>query len=116
MMDFNFLATANGITSKYFSQEQVAKTASGLSPLDEEAKKKFGEAFSNAYDEMIATKALGENMRNSYENMHQDDFQAHANRLGYSIDNRVIDMLGLQLSDEMNAKVSAAMNSAIDSI
>ena len=74
MMDFNFLATANGITSKYFSQEQVAKTASGLSPLDEEAKKKFGEAFSNAYDEMIATKALGENMRNSYENMHQDDF------------------------------------------
>ena len=116
MMDFNFLATANGITSKYLNQNTSANAASGPGSLDEEAKKKFGEEIGKAYDEMMAARALNDSMRSSYDFTHQDNFKAHADRLGYSIDNRVIDMLGLKLSDEMNEKVSIAMNNAMDSI
>lgn len=111
-MDFNFLATANGITSKYLNQNVASQTVKELSGLDEETKRKFGEAFEQAYDSMVATKALGENMKSSYEATHQDDFRFHANRLGYSIDNRVIDMLHIQLSDEMTAKVQSAISNA----
>ncbi len=111
-MDFNFLATANGITSKYLNQNVASQSVKELTALDEETKKKFGEAFEQAYDSMVATKALGESMKSSYEAAHQDDFRFHANRLGYSIDNRVIDMLNVQLSDEMSAKVQNAINNA----
>ena len=112
-MDFNFLATANGITSKYLNQEAASKSVKELNGLDEETKRKFGEAFEQAYDSMVATKALSDNMKSSYDMTHEDDFRFHANRLGYSIDNRVIDMLNIQLSDEMTAKVHNAINSAV---
>ena len=112
-MDFNFLATANGITSKYLNQEAASKSVKELNGLDEETKRKFGEAFEQAYDSMVATKALSDSMKSSYEMAHGDDFRFHANRLGYSIDNRVIDMLNIQLSDEMTAKVHNAINSAV---
>ena len=112
-MDFNFLATANGITSKYLNQEATSKSVKELNGLDEETKRKFGEAFEQAYDSMVATKALSDSMKSSYDMTHGDDFRFHANRLGYSIDNRVIDMLNIQLSDEMTAKVHNAINSAV---
>ena len=112
-MDFNFLASANGITSKYLNQEAASKSVKELNGLDEETKRKFGEAFEQAYDSMVATKALSDSMKSSYDMTHGDDLRFHANRLGYSIDNRVIDMLNIQLSDEMTAKVHNAINSAV---
>ena len=112
-MDFNFLATANGITSKYLNQEAASRSVKELNGLDEETKRKFGEAFEQAYDSMVATKALSDSMKSSYDMTHGDDFRFHANRLGYSIDNRIIDMLNIQLSDEMTAKVHNAINSAV---
>ena len=112
-MDFNFLATANGITSKYLNQEAASRSVKELNGLDEETKRKFGEAFEQAYDSMVATKTLSDSMKSSYDMTHGDDFRFHANRLGYSIDNRVIDMLNIQLSDEMTAKVHSAINSAV---
>lgn len=114
-MDFNFLAAANGITSTYLNQN-ITNSVSELNGLDEETKKKFGAEFSEAYDSMVATKALNASMRQSYQHTHQDDFRVHADRLGYSIDNRVIDMLHLQLSDDMNEKVNTAMNNAMQNL
>ena len=112
-MDFNFLASANRITSTYLNQDSIEKTAS-TAVLDDDLKKKFGEAFEEAYDSMIATKAVSNTMRQSYEATHKDDFRIHASRLGYSIDNRVIDMLHVQLSDDMTARVNTAINSTIN--
>jgi hypothetical protein len=112
-MDFQFLAAANGITNTYFNNNNAVSAAGAL---DEEAKKKFGAEFADAYDSMVATKALNDSMRQSYEATHRDDFREHASRLGYSIDNRVIDMLHVQLSDDMNAKVSSAINNAIENL
>jgi hypothetical protein len=112
-MDFGFLASANSITNKYLNQLSSEKALSQVQSLDDDTKKKFGKEFEEAYDSMMATRALNENMRSSYEFTHQDSLKDHATRLGYSIDNRVIDMLHIQLSDEMNQKVSSAMNSAI---
>ncbi len=113
-MDFQFLAAANSITNTYLNQS--ASSAISAASLDEESKKKFGEEFAQAYDSLNAAKALGENMRNSYENTHKDDFREHASRLGYSIDNRVVDMLNVKLSDEMSAKVNSALNNAIENL
>lgn len=115
-MDFSFLAAANGITSTYLNQNSVSSSVSELNGLDEETRKKFGAEFAEAYDHMVAAKALNASMRQSYENTHQNDFRVHANRLGYSIDNRVIDMLHLQLSDDMNARVNTAMNNAMQNL
>ena len=115
-MDFGLLAAANSITNTYLNQNSVTNAVSEIGGLDEDAKKKFGEQFAEAYDSMVATKMLSENMRHSYDMMHQDDLKFHANRLGYSIDNRVIDMLSVQLSDDMNAKVNSAMSNALENI
>ena len=115
-MDFGFLAAANSITNTYLNQNQVSKSVSELGGLDVEAKRKFGAEFAEAYDSMIASKMLSENMRQSYEATHNDDLKFHAGRLGYSIDNRVIDMLNVKLSDDMTAKVNSAMNNAINDI
>ena len=112
-MDFNFLASANRITSTYLNKEPVEKAIQNSPALDDELKKKFGQAFEEAYDSMIATKAVSDSMRQSYEATHQDNFRMHASRLGYSIDNRVIEMLNVQLSDDMDARVNSAMNNAI---
>ena len=115
-MDFGFLAAANSITNTYLNQNSVSDAVSKVGGLDDEAKKKFGEEFAQAYDSMVATKMLSENMRQSYDAMHKDDLSFHANRLGYSIDNRVIDMINIQLSDDMSAKVSSAMNNALENM
>ncbi len=112
-MDFNFLAAANGITSKYLNQESSLHLVKGTGGLEDSAKKQFGEQFSDAYDSMMATRAVNATMRQSYSAAHQNDFKVAADRLGYSIDNRVIDMLHLQLSDEMNEKVNSAINNAM---
>ena len=112
-MDFNFLAAANGITSKYLNQDASLRAVRDSAGLEDSAKKQFGEEFEQAYDSMMATRAVNTAMRQSYSATHQDDFKAHADRLGYSIDNRVIDMLHLQLSDEMNQKVNTAINNAV---
>lgn len=112
-MDINFLSAANGITSAYLNHDNALKAISETKGLDEETKKSFGAEFEQAYDSMMATKMLSSNLRESYDMMHMDDFKEHATRLGYSIDNRVIDMLHVQLSDDMNNKVSDAMNSAM---
>ncbi len=114
-MDFGFLAAANSITNTYLNQNNVSKVAD-MAGLDDEAKKKFGAEFAEAYDSMVASKMLGENMRQSYDAMHKDDLRDHASRLGYSIDNRVIDMLNIKLSDDMTAKVSSAMDNAINNM
>jgi hypothetical protein len=47
-MDFNFLATANGITSKYLNQEAASKWVKELNGLDEETKRKVCEALEQA--------------------------------------------------------------------
>lgn len=115
-MDLGFLASANSITSKYLSQNIAEKSVSQSGSIDEDTKRKFGEAFEAAYDSLTSTKALSETMRFSYENTHQDSLREHAKRLGYSIDNRVIDMLHIKLSDDMNDKVNSAMNVALDEL
>lgn len=112
-MDFNFLAAANGITSKYLNQDSSFRAIGNAVGLDDSARKQFGEEFEQAYDSMMATRAVNATMRQSYSMAHQDDFKMHADRLGYSIDNRVIDMLHLQLSDDMNEKVNSAINNAM---
>ena len=114
-MDFNFLAAANGITSKYLNQIPTHNNAiSSLAGND--MKGKFGEDFDNAYDSLQATKMLNENMCQSYSSAHQDDFKYHADRLGYSIDNRVIDMLHLELTFKMDSQINTAMNNAIQAL
>lgn len=111
-MDLGFLASANSITNKYFSQNvSTQQNAEGMA-IDGDTRKKFGDEFEKAYDSMVSTKILSTNMRQSYEAAHQDSFREHASRLSYSIDNRVIDMLQLQLSDEMNSRVNIAMENA----
>ncbi len=112
-MDINFLTAANGITNAYLNHDTALKAVSETKGLDEETKKSFGAEFEQAYDSMMATKMLSSNLRDSYDATHATDFREHASRLGYSIDNRVIDMLHVQLTDDMNAKVSDAMNSAL---
>ena len=114
-MDFNFLAAANGITSKYLNQLQPSNATDALGNSDD-LKGKFGEKFDQAYDEMQAARPLNGSMRQSYEAAHQNDLSAHASRLGYSIDNRVIDMLHLEISDKMNAQINEAMHNAIQNI
>ena len=115
-MDFGFLASTNSITSKYLSQNIAEKSVSQINNIDEDTKKRFGEAFEAAYDSLTATRTLSDNMRAGYEASHQGSLREHQTRLGYSIDNRVIDMLHIQLSDDMNAKVNAAMNNALDEL
>lgn len=114
-MDFSFLAAAHGITSTYLNNSS-ANSISALSNVEEEAKKQFGKEFAEAYDSMMATRMLDSSMRQSYSAAHQDDLWEHQSRLGFSIDNRVIDMLGIQLSDEMNEKVNTAMENAMNSM
>ena len=115
-MDFNFLAAANGITSKYLNQSPANSMSVDSLVPNSDIKGKFGEEFDQAYDSMQATKLLNENMRQSYSTLHQDDFRYHADRLGYSIDNRVIDMLHLELTFKMNSQVNDAMNNAIQTL
>ena len=115
-MDINFLAAANSITNAYLNHDKVLNAVSSSKDLDEETKKSFGAEFEQDYDSMMATKMLSSNLRESYDAMHPSDFKEHANRLGYSIDNRVIDMLHLQITDDMNSKISDAMNNALDEL
>lgn len=106
-MDFGFLMAANSITSKYLDQNTIGNNP--VNNLSDEEKKEFGQRFEEAYDSLLATKMLSENMAKSYQNKQDNDFYQHASRLGYSIDNRVIDMLHVQLSDNMANKVNEAI-------
>ena len=115
-MDFNFLAAANGITTKYLNQMSGSSSAISALSANDDIKGRFGESFDKEYDSLQATKLLNANMRQSYQVAHQDDWQYHADRLGYSIDNRVIDMLHLELSFKMDSQVSAAMDNAMQTI
>ncbi|SEG42432.1 hypothetical protein SAMN02910276_02892 [Butyrivibrio sp. Su6] len=115
-MDFNFLAAANGITSKYLNQLSPSSASVSALTAGEDAKGKFGEEFDKAYDSLQATRALDATMRQSYASSHKDDFKQAADRLGYSIDNRVIDMLHLEITSKMDAQVNEAMNNAIDNL
>ena len=109
-MDFNFLASVDSITNKYFNKTGMSAA------LSDEDKKKLGADFSEVYESMTSMKLLSANLRSSYENTHSDDLSEHASRLGYSIDNRVINMLHVQLTDEMDSKVRAAMDNAAKSL
>lgn len=112
-MDFGFLAAANQITGKYLDK---SKSFSAVTDIDEATKEKFGKEFREAYDSLTVTKLLSENMQQSYDATHNDNYREHAQRLGYSIDNRVIDMLHLQMSDDMSVKVNRAINNAVESL
>ncbi len=113
-MDFGFLATANSITGKYF--EQTAAGRSSVTPINEEARKQFGKEIENAQKSMEATKALDEDMHQNFAASHNDPVKEHAARLGFSIDNRVIDMLNVQLSDDMHSRIRFAMNNAMEDL
>lgn len=115
-MDLNFLASANSITNKYLSQNITGQIPADNLKLDDDTRKKFGEEFEKAYDSLNATKILSANMRQSYEAAHEDSFKEHAARLSYSIDNRLIDMLHIQLQDDMTAKVNEAMDAAAQNL
>ncbi|SFC40572.1 hypothetical protein [Butyrivibrio sp. YAB3001] len=115
-MDLGFLASANSITSKYLSQnisDDLLKPSMGINDV---FKKKLGAEFEAAYDSLMGTRAVDSAMRQSYTATHQDDLKEHATRLGYCIDNRIIDMLHLKLTDEMNDKVNMAMDAAINNL
>ena len=115
-MDINFISAANGLTSTYLNHETVSRIASTMD-LYANVTQSFGKEFEDAYNSLTATKMLSANLRESYAATHQqDDFKEHAMRLSYSIDNRVIDMLHLQLSDDMTAKVNSAMNNALNNL
>lgn len=114
-MTSGFLTSANNIADAYLKQtatDSIAATAS----LDEATKKKFGKEFEEAYDSLVATRMLNESLRQSYEASQNTSVDEHASRLGFSIDNRVIDMLHLQLTDYMNNKVNTAIENALNSI
>ncbi len=111
-MDFSFLASANSITKQLLTQSTLDRISADSKVLDDSARRKFGEEFEQAYDSMMATKAVSGNMKQSYEAAHQDDFREHASRLSYSINNHVIDMLSLKLSDDMNNQINIAMENA----
>jgi hypothetical protein len=113
-MDFGFLATANSITGKYF--EQTAAGRSSVTAINEDAKKQFEKEIENAQKSMEATKALDENMLQNHKASHNDPIKEHAARLGFSIDNRVIDMLNVQLSDDMHSRIRFAMNNAMEDL
>jgi hypothetical protein len=115
-MDLGFLASANSITTKYLSQNVSPQQNADTLKIDEDTKKSFGAEFEKAYDSMVSTKILSTNLRQSYEAAHQDSYKEHASRLSFSIDNRVIDMLQLQLSDEMSSRVNIAMENATQSL
>ena len=55
-MDFNFLAAANGITSKYLNQLPANSMSVDSLVPNSDIKGKFGEEFDQAYDSMQATK------------------------------------------------------------
>ena len=112
-MDFNFLAAANGITSKYLNQLSSNGSSALSANATDESKGKFGEEFDKAYDSLQATRMLDATMRQSYASSHQDDFKLAADRLGYSIDNRVIDMLHLEITSKLDTQVNEAMNNAM---
>ncbi|MCR5403977.1 MAG: hypothetical protein K6E91_09215 [Butyrivibrio sp.] len=106
-MDFGFLASANSITSKYFEQTAAGRS-SVVNNIDDETKKQFVKEIENAYDTIKATKALDENSGEGSLKQQSDPLREHVMRLGYSIDNRVIDMLNIQFPDDMDKTTFAS--------
>jgi hypothetical protein len=112
-MDFGFLATANSITGKYF--EQTAAGRSSVTEINKDAERQFSRELEVANKPAVNAVSENDNMHKDYSPFHEDPIKEHAARLGFSIDNRVIDMLNVQLSDDMNRRISFAMNNAMDS-
>ena len=112
-MDFGFLATANSITGKYF--EQTAAGRSSVSELNKDAQRQFSRELEEANKPAVNQVAANDPINREHSAFREDPIKEHAARLGFSIDNRVIDMLNVQLSDDMNRRISFAMNNAMDS-
>ncbi|RKM53971.1 hypothetical protein D6853_14570 [Butyrivibrio sp. X503] len=108
MMDYNFLSSVDRITSAYLKDN----LSSNNNLLDDETKAKFGSDFTEVYDSLQTMKMLNSAMHPGNSVSGKDSLREHASRLGYSIDNRVIDMLRITISDEMNLKVNSAVHSA----
>lgn len=115
MMDYNFLSSVDRITSTYLNAKPMSDIADNLGSGDE-LKKQFGEKFAEAYDSLQAMKMLNATVHQENALTQKDSLREHASRLGYSIDNRVIDMLRISISDDMNLKVNNAMHSAANSL
>ena len=114
-MDYNFLSSVARITNTYLTEKPMSEISEKLNS-DEELKKQFGEKFAEAYDSLQAMKMLNSAVHQENAFSQKDSLHEHASRLGYSIDNRVIDMLRISISDEMNLKVSNAMHNAANSL
>ena len=112
MINYDFLSSVDRITSSYLNNNLSANSGD----LDADIKQQFGAKFEEAYDSLQAMKMLNSTMHNDYSYPNKDSLREHASRLGYSIDNRVIDMLRLSVSDEMNLKVSSAIHNAANSL
>ena len=112
-MDFGFLASANSITGKYF--EQTAAGRSSVAEINKDAERQFSRDLEQANKPAVNDASENDGARQNYSPFHEDPIKEHAARLGFSIDNRVIDMLNVQLSDDMNNRINFAMNNAMES-
>ena len=112
MMDYNFLSSVDRITSTYLNNDPLSTS----SDLGDDIKTKFGPEFAEVYDSLQAMKMLNSSVHHENAISRKDSLREHASRLGYSIDNRVIDMLRISISDEMNVKVNNAVHSAANEL
>ncbi|RKM56089.1 MULTISPECIES: hypothetical protein [unclassified Butyrivibrio] len=112
MMDYNFLSSVDRITSTYLNNDPLSKA----SDLGDDIKAKLGPEFTEVYDSLKAIKMLNSTVHQDNSISQKDSLREHASRLGYSIDNRVIDMLRISISDEMNIKVNDAVQSAANAL
>ena len=112
-MDLGFLATANNITGTYF--DHTAAGRSSVSELNSDASSQFSNSLESKHKAAQVQEASSDNVRQDFvSNTNINPLSEHAARLGFSIDNRVFDMLGLQVTDSMNSMIQSAMNNAMD--
>ncbi len=112
-MDLGFLATANSITGTYF--DHTAAGRSSVSELNSDASSQFSNSLENTQKAAQVQEAPDDNVRQDFaSHTNNNPLSEHAARLGFSIDNRVFDMLGLQVTDSMNSMIKSAMNNAME--
>ncbi len=112
-MDFGFLATANSITGTYFNQTAAGR--SSVEEIDQNAQKQFSDQLNRANDAVESVKEINVSHKD-YASSHTDPLSEHAARLGFSIDNRVFDMLGVQIPESMNSLIKSAMDNAMGNL
>jgi hypothetical protein len=112
-MDLGFLATANSITGTYF--DHTAAGRSSVSEVNAEAASQFSKSLENTGNTVQAEKTT-ENDISQNQPAKVNPLSEHAARLGFSIDNRVYDMLDIQISESMNSMINSAMNNAMDNL